>query len=161
MQDTKQVANKIKKLEKTQGSQGNSTAGLREAGVDINPVQGKVQNLITKYLNVNVSTMSRASVPAPARKRPRAGGTSRGAGGRRQDSRGNQSFLEMWLKEGGRDKEARRSQERARRVGPEKEEGPQEGGKNLEGSNAALNTEGRIDRPKEGKRFGERPTEKT
>ena len=94
MQDTKQVANKIKKLEKTQGSQGNSTAGLREAGVDINPVQGKVQNLITKYLNVNVSTMSRASVPAPARKRPRAGGTSRaegrGAGGRRKDSRGNQ-----------------------------------------------------------------------
>ena len=99
------------------------------------------------------------SGPAPAKKRPRAGGTSRaegrGTGGRRQDSRGNQSFLEMWLKEGGGNKEARRSLEGTREERSEKEEGLQEGQKMLEGSKAAPKAEGRIDRPEEGKRFGD------
>ena len=46
----------------------------------------------------------------------------------------------MWLKEGGGNKEARRSLEGTREERSEKEEGPQEERKMLEGSKAAPNS---------------------
>ena len=45
-----------------------------------------------------------------------------------------------------------------REVGPEMEEGPQEGRKMLEGSKAAPNAKGRQDGPQNRKRFGEEIT---
>ena len=44
----------------------------------------------------------------------------RGAVGRKKEGTGNQSFLGMWLKEGGGSKGVRRSHESAREVGSER-----------------------------------------
>ena len=97
--------------------------------------------------------------PAPVKRRPRAGGTSKAegrvAGGKRQEGKGN-NFLEKWLKEGGTNREAGRSLEENREVGSKEEEGSQGRKEMLEGSNSASNAEGGIDSTKEGKRFGDK-----
>ena len=65
----------------------------------------------------------------------------RGAVERKKEGKGNQGFLGAWLKGGGGSRWVWRSQESAREVGSEGEEGPQEGRKKLEGSKPASNAE--------------------
>ena len=97
-------------------------------------VKGKVQNLITKYINSNSSATAkpRAPGPPPTRKggRSRVSGTptvGRGVGGKNEDRKGSSRFLEMWLGTREGDKGVRKSPERARKVEFEGEEGSQEG----------------------------------
>ena len=82
----------------------------------------------------------------PAKRRPRAGGTSKAegrvAGGRKKEGKGS-SFLEKWLKEGGTNKEAGRSPEEARGSEFKEEESTQGRKEMLEGRIPATNAEGR------------------
>ena len=113
--------------------------------------------------NKDFLTCPRALDSPPAKRRPRAGGTSKAegrvAGGGKKEGKGS-NILEKWLKEGGNNKEARRSPEGDREGGSKEEEGTQGRKEILEGRMPATNTEGGIDRKKEGKRFGQNNLEK-
>ena len=147
LHEARKVTEKINKLEEKQVNKGRNTAGIKEEGGEENVGKNKIQNLITKYLsNKDVLTCPRALDSPPAKRRPRAGGTSKAegrvAGGRKKEGKGS-NFLERWLKEGGTNKEAGRSPEEARGSESKKEEGTQGRKEMLEGRIPATNAEGR------------------
>ena len=133
--------------------------GVQETGGEIG--KDKVQKLITKYTKTSATAKPRAPGPPPARRgRSRAGGTTavgRGAGGKKVERKGNQRFLEMWLKDGGGDRGVWRSPESAREVWSAEKEGSQEGREKAGGSKTAPPAEeGRS--PQEGKEVERTPS---
>lgn len=151
LQKTRKVTKKIGRIEEVQKGrkEGRNTTDTskKKEGDEGNKDKTKIQNLITKYLsNKDVLTCPRALDSPPAKRRPRAGGTSKAegrvAGGRKKEGKGG-SFLEKWLREGGTNKEAGRSPEGDRGSGSKEEESTQGRKEMLEGRIPATNAEGR------------------